>query len=362
MKEKEKTGRAGMTSGRIISAGRGKKRTGKKITAYALTAFMLVNTVFIDGIFVVKPVEAVAANDSGIDLESNLLMYYDFNDSLNNKVYNTTALNGSDKLSYIEGMSGKALYFSSADAPIKSYEGIPEDTTEYTLSYWVKQDDASKANSAAFIDTNCQYLLFGSNGNNCWPMVRISTNNAEHSWSEENRLDKFATGKSMAPTTDWSYFTATVSSDGTLKMYVNGQLVSDLYENGATDAGYMLKKDGSSFFSNQLQGWNQLSLGGGDWWNAAEGKGFIGALDEVTFYTRALSSNEVAALYANKGIPSNSGEFEDSDKVIPQHVSVHDPSIVKDEETGMYYVFGSHILIAADNPLGLVAFYGRRNL
>ena len=352
MKVKEKTDKAGIASGRIFLEGGGKRKIGKKIASYVLTVLMIINTAFIDGIFIVKPIEAIAANDSSIDLESDLLMYYDFNDSLNNKVYNTTALNGSDKLSYIEGMSGKALYFSSADAAIKSYEGIPEDTTEYTLSYWVKQDDASKANSAAFIDTNCQYLLFGSNGSNLWPMVRISTNNAEHSWdNEQNRLDRFATGKSMAPTTDWSYFTATVSSDGTLKMYVNGQLVSDLHENGATDAGYMLKKDGSSFFSNQLQGWNQLSLGGGDWWNAAAGNGFIGALDEVTFYTRALSSNEVAALYANKGIPSNSGEFEDSDKVVPQHVSVHDPSIVKDEKTGMYYVFGSHMAWAKSKDL-----------
>lgn len=352
MKKKEKTSRAGTASRRIFSAVWGKRGMGRKITAYVLTVLMLVNTAFINGIFIVKPIEAVAAGDSGTDLESDLLMYYDFNDSLNNKVYNTTALNGSDKLSYIEGMSGKALYFSSADAAIKSYEGIPEDTTEYTLSYWIKQDDASKPNSAAFIDTNCQYLVFGSNGANCWPMVRINTNNAEHSWNnEQNRLDKFATGKSMAPTTDWAYFTATVSSDGTLKMYVNGQLVSDLYEADAINAGYMLKKDGSSFFSNQLQGWNQLSLGGGDWWNASAGNGFIGALDEVTFYTRALSASEVAALYANKGIPSNSGEFEDSDKVVPQHVSVHDPSIVKDEETGMYYVFGSHMAWAKSKDL-----------
>lgn len=335
MKVKEETSRAGMVSRRIFSAGGGKKKTGRKFTAYALTTFMLVNTVFINGMFIVKPTEVAAAGDSGVDLEDGLVGYYSFDGTLENSIgtgsavlhggagdtWNTPA---TGTAAYAQGKNGKAYSFTGDNGAVKG-EGLELDvkmSTAYTISYWVNPDTVTSATSMVFVPIDLDNGLniadnwFG----NSFPTVRIWGTSAT-TVSEGSYMDNFLTNANDL-CGQWTYITLTGDTSGNNVLYINGTQVST----GSSIAGAFTNMD--------------IFLGINFW-----DKSFDGLMDDVVVYNKALSASEVMALYNKNGVPMSGA----SSIVTPAHVSVHDPSIIKEGDT--YYIFGSHLAWAKTKDL-----------
>ena len=58
------------------------------------------------------------------------------------------------------------------------------------------------------------------------------------------------------------------------------------------------------------------------------------------------------AIIKAEGAPTTeTGNYDVDDELLMSHVSVHDPSVVKDPKTGMYYIFGSHLAFARSKDL-----------
>lgn len=74
------------------------------------------------------------------------------------------------------------------------------------------------------------------------------------------------------------------------------------------------------------------------------------------FLVFVLTANGVAAIQPTTvkaaGAPTTeTGNYMIDNEKLMSHVSVHDPSIVKDPKTGMYYIFGSHLAFAKSKDL-----------
>ena len=341
MKVKEETSRAGMVSHRIFSAGRGKRKTGRKFTAYALTTFMLVNTAFINGMFIVKPTEVSAAGDSGIDLEDGLVGYYSFDGTLENSIgtgsavlhggagdtWNTPA---TGTAAYAQGKNGKAYSFTGDNGSVRG-EGLQLDTVvandEITISAWIKATNFGVATSSMIFST--------SDGTNS--VLSLNTLNGFNGsmllgkiWDWENRNNTFVCLDGEKDGTkftlnNWVHVTMTAKS-GEQKLYFNG----------------VQQSTSTSTNSLVIDSWkNQTIFVGINWWDES----FAGLMDDVAIYNKALSAAEVTALYNKNGVPMSGA----SSIVTPAHVSVHDPSIIKEGDT--YYIFGSHLAWAKTKDL-----------
>ncbi len=305
----------------------------KKIAARSLTVLMVFQTVFTGGPASVR----ASAEEGGVDLTSGLAGYYTFDNTLENTVTGGSAvLHGGagdtwnaaaeGQAAYAEGKNGQAYSFAG-DAGGKRGEGLELDVkmpASYTISYWVSPDTVNSATSMVFvpIDTNNGLNIADNWFGTTFPTVRIWGPQAA---SPDCYMDHWI-AEADALCGQWTYITLTCDENGKNALYINGAQAAT----GSSVPGALAGKD--------------IFLGI-NFWNPT----FDGLIDDVAVYDRALSGDEVLALYSGNGIPEENAEVPDY--VLPARVSVHDPSIVKDENTGTYYVFGSHRAWAKSNDL-----------
>lgn len=64
-----------------------------------------------------------------------------------------------------------------------------------------------------------------------------------------------------------------------------------------------------------------------------------------------VASGTSSVVQAEETPTAETGNYEVDDEKFMSHVSVHDPSVVKDPKTGMYYIFGSHLAFAKSKDL-----------
>ena len=320
--------------------GGGKTRIAKKIAASGLAVLMVAESIFVNDLFGKDTsLVAMAAEGDGTHLETGLIGYYTFDNTLKNEAGSgSAALHGgaggtwdsgpTGNTAYAEGKNGQAYSFTGDNGEIKG-DGLELDikTSEsFTIGLWVNTYQKIDFQSIVFTNKDTDnYISVATNFNNYASGALIMKNGWSGNvwWLDKNSPTCSSSVKDIE-IDKWTYVTLTMTKEGIASLYYDGSLLAK----SDTAAGYF--KD------------LPIYLGVNCWNNS-----FSGLMDDVVVYDRALSSEEVRMLYANNGVP----EYVDYSAVVPQHVSVHDPSIVKDPKTGMYYVFGSHMAWAKSSDL-----------
>jgi arabinan endo-1,5-alpha-L-arabinosidase len=285
------------------------------------------------------------------DIASGLTAHYSFDGALNNSVNNNLALeiNGAGSsfgqlatnktISYISGKVGKAALFAGGSS---NGLKLPETLTSsnYTISFWMNPLEYTDYSSLIFATgaSNSFVSIMGQGwgDTSSHPQIRYWRDSDNTNFVSGNTIDKVVAGT-------WTQITyvveQTTGDDGIAKvnltMYVDGEykqvmVFPDLKDVGSAIVDFFVTNESAMYL-------------GVNYWDSA----FYGAMDELYLYDRALTKDDVAALYYNSVL----SESEEDPIIIEtkDRVSVHDPSIVKEGNT--YYVFGSHIEAAKTTDL-----------
>ena len=209
-----------------------------------------------------------------------------------NEASGYTVADGSCYGSDGEIMSGTTAVIGPAESA-RAFDGtndfiqIPNNTgidgvgSNITISAWVKINHAS---ASAYIiskpwdeiSTGYQYSLF-------WD---TTTNRIDFQFSEASGVGH-TTASFIAPGNNvWSHIAVTYNGVN-IKGYLNGQLVNTTAET------HTIAARGTPLYFGDYDATNTYSL--------------TGSIDEVRIYKRALTQNEIIALYAN-ALPSSSGD------------------------------------------------------
>lgn len=185
-----------------------------------------------------------------------------------------------NKVDFVEGISGKAVYLDG-----KKGISLPDDIIkgyDYTISFWMKADRF----------TPWTPVFFGAYDPNNWisvPPYHPGVAGGKFLfWSFSDYWYDGIIDVSLKPG-DWYHVVAVVRK-GDVAVYVNGKYVlSKVQINGREDptgkvADIFRKKPGGIFTL------------GVNWWDEP----YKGAIDELRIYSRALTKDEVKALYERR--------------------------------------------------------------
>jgi hypothetical protein len=231
-----------------------------------------------------------------VDNDPSLLVYYDFNGTLNDQKdnysdgrYNLIAANGAT-INYTDSnfASNQAAYFDASNG--YAYNDNMSDDNEsnlfasgnFTISLWFYADDdmpnfSSLMSSRYVPDTgndsgNWSWQLDSDNGKLRWRSAVGDTNTKEHTTASNNY-----------PTNIWSHAAFVKYDNGTSMIYMNGS-------HEVTSA------------NTQETPLEVLKIGT----NRREEFPWKGYIDEFKIYSRALDSTDVCDLFKNDG-PLNDG-------------------------------------------------------
>jgi hypothetical protein len=229
---------------------------------------------------------------------ANSVGYWAFDGSLIDSVsgqlatsVNTSFSTGTKKQALQTGANGYALF-----TPGASITGL----SSYTISYWVNAPvnangiagTVNLSNNSNFWANIDQFYENGSTANAATYKIHITNGNGKEHW-----LVKSAIPNAFAK---WVHFaTSFDNASKTFKFYVNGAEVAS--ETDAAFGDLQFANSGKLVFGTvQFMTTPSLTSSHG----AEPWAGFLnGQLDEVRIYNKALSANEILALYAlqNKG-------------------------------------------------------------
>ena len=234
-----------------------------------------------------------------VDLTNGLIAHYEFEDNANDSSgndYNAT-LHGTPV--YVNGVLGKGIRFENYLDLIEFDRSILNDKTDTTVSFWASFKDYNKG--TGLISTikgtgnDNDYLIFlQSDGR-----IDADVNDRDHN-SQKSIDDNL-----------FHLISVTTTSDN-IKIYLDGTLDSEF--NTTVDP---FTTDSSIWFGN-----DQDSLNGG--WDSSQQ--FIGTLDDLRFYNRALNSSEIYQLYqdGSSNIIANS-HLQYADIVLDSYYSGANP-------------------------------------
>lgn len=235
--------------------------------------------------------------------------------------------------SYAAGKNGQAYSFTGDTA--SRGEGLKLDVgTEdaFSIGMWVNTSQKQNYQPLFLIIGNSEsnYITAGTYYNDFASGGIVNYNSV---WYWLDRNNNSSSTLTDIPLNTWVYVTLTMTGDGVATLYYNGEILSRQTISGYETGHYA---DMSIYL-------------GINWWNAS----YAGLMDDVTVYDEALTDAEVATLYRSSGNPVLAAQSEAAGNLAETttHVSVHDPSIIKDPDTGMYYVFGSHMAWAKSSDL-----------
>jgi hypothetical protein len=211
------------------------------------------------------------------DISSNLVSQYKLDGSLSDsKGSNSGGVVGS--LSYVSGKDGQAGSFSGGEY-IKVSGFQPRPLTSFTVAMWVKPTGSGFNRQSLFYRLNGDGLyprmFFGSSG---WISMQVRGSVSSPSVS---------TSSGSLSMNQWNHVVTTYSS-GTGKIYVNGAL-----KKSQTLSGANIGATGSS----------DLIFGYDDDLERFIGSDthFVGQMDDIRIYSRALSDNDVGQLFDSYG-------------------------------------------------------------
>jgi hypothetical protein len=237
---------------------------------------------------------------------SNLKAYWNF-DGNQKEVKSGTDATSSARVSYTDGVKGQALNF---DSGYVFYNSIPalDGMTSFTVSAWVKVQNNFDTLGHAFTSMIFQLSKPNSTFGNInlgletgWKPASNDTL-VVHGWYtdpsnglQDNRNDPFGNppvGVVLDTTGKWINVAMTVdnSNPAMIKIYANGQSIG-AYDNRGTNVYTPMTP-------------SSVIIGG--WLNNVAGQphtsdtwphGFVGGIDQVRVYNKALSQDELSALY-----------------------------------------------------------------
>ena len=232
------------------------------------------------------------ANYESFDMSEGLILYSSFDGENANdesgKGHNGTV---TGNVGYVNGISGKALYIESQGAYLSSAadnyvsygasNAIIPNTDDFTFNMFFKatgpiEEGATLISNKNYVSgKNTGFALIADYEDNDYTQI-INTG------LDGTRLRAMNgnSGAIQANDGDWHMLTGTFDRDGSVSFYIDGRLIA----------------------SNDISGYSSLSLNASLALNiGADGNGCYGTnnsvIDELRIYDRALSANDVTAIY-----------------------------------------------------------------
>lgn len=237
---------------------------------------------------------------------SNLKAYWNF-DGNQKEVKSGTDATSSARVSYTDGVKGQALNF---DSGYVFYNSIPalDGMTSFTVSAWVKVQNNFDTLGHAFTSMIFQLSKPNSTFGNInlgletgWKPASNDTL-VVHGWYtdplnglQDNRNDPFGNppvGVVLDTTGKWINVAMTVDNGNPamIKIYANGQSIG-AYDNRGTNV-YTPMTPSSVIIGGWLNNVPNQPHTSDTWPH-----GFVGGIDQVRVYNKALSQDELSALY-----------------------------------------------------------------
>ena len=223
------------------------------------------------------------------NLSKNLIAYYKFEN--NTKDYTGNGYNGIEygNIKYVTGIEGKAVKFDGISSWINIGENHPlKDIrkSDFTITFWEK----SKVNNASGntqsqpfvikrLEGPCDMLDIGVNANysKYYGEVKVGLSDYRNEcWTGEYKYNTLGGGS--VNDNKW-HFIAVVRKEGTLKLFIDSDLISKKY------IGDIFIKGGELHLGKQ-----------NDYYPNA----YTGLLDNLRIYNRALKIEEIKQLYELK--------------------------------------------------------------
>ncbi len=230
---------------------------------------------------------ALSLSISAADVTSGLIIHYDF-DAINGTTVPDISGNGNNgtlqgAATAVEGYSGQGVQCTVKADYISLPSGFPTNLTSFTYATWVKV--SALKNATRFFD-----LGIGADATNNF-LAFVPSYGADNGYMvlryrPASGTAVNVTSTSKLPTGVWAHVALTyawdaTTSTGTAKMYLNGAVVAT-----GTGLTYNPSLSLGAATENYLcySRWTQ------------DANGFGGAVDDVRFYNRALTADDVLTL------------------------------------------------------------------
>ena len=234
--------------------------------------------------------------DIAPDITSDLAAYYPLDGTLDNIISNNKAkLHGgassdtndtwgkapTSKENYGTGKKGQAFEFNGGDKGVDGNDGLELDIKtgeSFTISAWVNTAEKINDQTIFFAPVDFEnYIKTGTNYNNFASGGSVVYKNVWN-WLDKNN-NSLSSLKDL-PLNTWTHIVLTFDDSGYAILYYNAEILS--------------QQNIPDFISGTYK--NIPIFFGIDFWNTS----FKGFIDDIAVYNRALSPEDVAALYAEE--------------------------------------------------------------
>lgn len=235
-----------------------------------------------------KIIEDISGNGYNGTYFGNTLLYLDFdNATVQDKSaydHNSISIYGDTNCS-VQGISGTGCYFDGADDYIHiNSDPLINSRDSFTISVWTKYDGLGEAegtyNNMNIITRTSTHYVIKVRRSDETPQFRIVPDN----YPAESSVDLVSNNK--ISNSSWTHLVGTYYN-GDMKLYKNGDLV----------ASYSFENSTSINSASQ-----NLYLGAYYYGSCADSsdvcQDYNGTLDEIVFYSKALTASEVNNLYS----------------------------------------------------------------
>ena len=251
------------------------------------------------------PIGGYSSSDSVA--AANLVAYWNF-DGNQNEIKSGTASTSSDRVTYTPGIKGQAI---KCDSGYVFYNSIPalNGMTAFSVSAWVQVrnnfDTLGNAYTSMIFQTSKSTDAFGNINLGLETAWKPASNDSlvVHGWYtdpknglQDNRNDPFGTppvGVVLDTAGKWINVMMTVDNSNPVNCLI--------YANGVSIGAYNTR--GTNVYTPQTP--SSVIIGG--WLNNVPGQphtsvsypthAFVGSIDQVRVYNKALSTSDISALY-----------------------------------------------------------------
>ncbi len=236
-------------------------------TTAALLAFAPLQVIAVSGPFAAQP--ASKAPHLAVTASATPIAAYGFGEGQGSSTADSSAnhLNGVvSTATWVSGKFGKALRFSGQSSSRVTVADTPllRLTTAFTLSAWV--------NPQASQPTEPTIIFKQNPGDLAYVLYAKGAGVGPNAFTKMAGSYQSVVAPNLIPASTWTHLASTFDGS-TLRIYVNGNLVSSAAASGTLDTGSgPLRIGNNSIFPNE---------------------GFIGIIDEVRIYDRAQSAAEL---------------------------------------------------------------------
>lgn len=236
------------------------------------------------------------------DTETGLVVYYTFDtDGTDAKGIATIADIPAER--FVDGKIGKALDFTGHDCAVSAnITGTVSNENGMSVAMWVKVDDGNVCekgqtygNSNLLGWTGAHLFIQNGTGNLGMQM----TVSYPYAWNNnasvvgEEKVYVFDQGDNLST---WNHIAVVSDKTGVVTYYINGVAYTGSWGGNPVSEefeDFMAPLTGVIYFGN---------------WTPAGNQGFDGQVDDVRIYNRALTAEDVAALYNPTTGDDNTGD------------------------------------------------------